>query len=98
MHDLFIVYYRYYHQKYKKVQTPHVIRHYAAGARLIGLSEQQIRRHLEQLRRSSMSNNKSPYAQPPYAFMHFCMKKEEVPRPVKLEKVSIRKHSRPDLS
>eukprot|EP00111_Clytia_hemisphaerica_P019865 TCONS_00058562-protein len=77
----------YYHQKYKKVQTPHVIRHYAAGARLIGLSEQQIRRHLEQLRRSSMSNNKSPYAQPPYAFMHLCRQKE-VPRPVKLEKIT----------
>lgn len=64
-----------------------MIRHYAAGARLIGLSEQQIRRHLEQLRRSSMSNNKSPYAQPPYAFMHLCRQKE-VPRPVKLEKVA----------
>ena len=57
----------YYHSKYKKVQTPHVIRHYAAGARLIGLSEQQIRRHLERLRESSV-DNKSPYAQPPYAF------------------------------
>ena len=49
------------------MQAPHVIRHYAAGARLIGLSEQQIRRHLDQLRESSV-DNKSPYAQPPYAF------------------------------
>ncbi|XP_057305377.1 uncharacterized protein LOC130642305 [Hydractinia symbiolongicarpus] len=56
----------YYHSKYKKVQAPHVIRHYADGARLIGLSEQQIRRHLDRLRESSV-DNKSPYAQPPYA-------------------------------
>lgn len=59
----------YYHNKYKKVQTPHVIRHYADGARLIGLSEQQIRRHLDQLRRSA-NDSKSPYAQPPYAYFH----------------------------
>lgn len=58
-------YYRYYHSKYKKVQTPHVIRHYAAGARLIGLSEKQIRQHLDKLRESS-SDDKSPYAQPPF--------------------------------
>lgn len=42
-----------------------MIGHYADGARLIGLSEQQIRRHLDRLRESS-SDNKSPYAQPPY--------------------------------
>jgi len=57
----------YYHSKYKKVQAPHVIRHYAAGARLIGLSEQQIRRHLDKLRESS-ADDKSPYAIPAYSF------------------------------
>jgi len=63
----------YYHSKYKKVQAPHVIRHYAAGARLIGLSEQQIRRHLDKLRESS-ADDKSPYAIPPYSFYSNTMK------------------------
>lgn len=56
----------YYHSKYKKVQAPHVIRHYADGARLIGLSEQQLRRHLDKLREQS-ADDKSPYAHPPYS-------------------------------
>jgi len=63
----------YYHSKYKKVQAPHVIRHYAAGARLIGLSEQQIRRHLDKLRESS-ADDKSPYAHPPYSFYKYTKK------------------------
>merc|ERR1712113_290540 len=63
----------YYHSKYKKVQAPHVIRHYAAGARLIGLSEQQIRRHLDKLRESS-ADDKSPYAIPAYSFYSNTMK------------------------
>ena len=77
----------YYHNKYKKVQTPHVIRHYADGARLIGLSEQQIRRHLDQLRRSS-NDSKSPYAQPPYAYFHLGNKDTGRGR-VKLENVRL---------
>merc|ERR1712224_1069872 len=66
----------YYHSKYKKVQAPHVIRHYAAGARLIGLSEQQIRRHLDKLRESS-ADDKSPYAHPPYSFYKYTKKRKQ---------------------
>lgn len=50
-----------------------MIRHYAAGARLIGLSEQQIRRHLDKLRESS-ADDKSPYAHPPYSFYKYTKK------------------------
>jgi len=69
----------YYHSKYKKVQAPHVIRHYAAGARLIGLSEQQIRRHLDKLRESS-ADDKSPYAHPPYSFYSNTTKAKKEPQ------------------
>lgn len=39
--------------------------HYAAGARLIGLTENQLRRHMESLKaRHAAGDNKSPYAEP----------------------------------
>ena len=62
-----------YKKYFSSTQAPHVIRHYAAGARLIGLSEQQIRRHLDKLRESS-ADDKSPYAIPPYSFYSKTMK------------------------
>ena len=42
----------YYHTKYNRVQVavPHVVNHYAAGARLIGLTEKQIKQHLMHLK------------------------------------------------
>ena len=54
---------RYYNSKVRK--SPHVVGHYAAGARLIGLTEKQMAKHLATL--SSVNegeNNNSPYAQP----------------------------------
>ncbi|CAH1790050.1 unnamed protein product [Owenia fusiformis] len=55
----------YFHTKYKKVQAPHVVGHYAAGARLIGLTEKQLVEHLELLKANNRGRNeKSPYAQP----------------------------------
>ena len=43
----------YYSHKYKRSQTPHVVNHYAAGARLIGLTERQLKEHLEHLKASN---------------------------------------------
>ncbi|XP_070570804.1 EF-hand calcium-binding domain-containing protein 3-like [Ptychodera flava] len=68
----------YYKTKYKKAQIPHVVGHYAAGARLIGLTEKQLVMHLEHLKRSNAGQNeKSPYAQPLHIFIT-----PEKPRPV----------------
>lgn len=39
--------------------------HYAAGARVIGLTENQLRRRMESLKaRHAAGDNKSPYAEP----------------------------------
>ena len=55
----------FYHTKYKRIQAPHVVGHYAAGARVIGLTENQLRRHMESLKaRHAAGDNKSPYAEP----------------------------------
>ena len=54
--------YRYYNAKVRK--SPHVVGHYAAGARLIGLTEKQMAQHLATLNQSGDENSDSPYAQP----------------------------------
>ncbi|XP_072046796.1 uncharacterized protein [Amphiura filiformis] len=55
----------YYNTKYKRAQAPHVVMHYAAGARLIGLTEKQLVQHMKLLQQSNRENNyQSPYAQP----------------------------------
>ncbi|XP_033629321.1 uncharacterized protein LOC117291613 [Asterias rubens] len=60
----------YYKNKYRRVNAPHVVMHYAAGARLIGLTEKQLARHLERLQASNQGNDlKSPYAQPLHIFL-----------------------------
>ncbi|XP_038071507.1 uncharacterized protein LOC119740312 [Patiria miniata] len=60
----------YYKNKYRRVNAPHVVMHYAAGARLIGLTEKQLARHLEKLQASNQGNDlKSPYAQPLRIFL-----------------------------
>ena len=42
-----------------------MVGHYAAGARLIGLTENQLRKHMESLKaRHAADDNKSPYAEP----------------------------------
>lgn len=53
---------RYYNSKVRK--SPHVVAHYAAGARLIGLTEKQMAKRLATLSVSGGENNSSPYAQP----------------------------------
>lgn len=54
---------RYYNNKVRK--SPHVVGHYAAGARLIGLTEKQMAKHLATLNSvTDGENNDSPYAQP----------------------------------
>ena len=40
---------RYYHNKYQKSQASGYVNHYAAGERLIGLTEKQLKEHLESL-------------------------------------------------
>ncbi|KAJ8019644.1 Caltractin [Holothuria leucospilota] len=56
----------YYNTKYKKAQAPHVVMHYAAGARLIGLTEKQLTEHLKKIQMSNSGNTTNPYAQPLY--------------------------------
>ncbi|XP_071941497.1 uncharacterized protein [Antedon mediterranea] len=57
----------YFHKKYKRMNAPHVVSHYAAGARLIGLTEKQLQEHLDRIRQSNRDNNyHSPYAEPLY--------------------------------
>ena len=53
---------RYYNSKVRK--SPHVVAHYAAGARLIGLTEKQMAKRLATLSVSGGENNDSPYARP----------------------------------
>ena len=53
---------RYYHSKMRK--SPHVVGHYAAGARLIGLTEKQMEKHMATLSVTGDKDNDSPYAQP----------------------------------
>ena len=54
---------RYYHNKDRK--SPHVVAHYAAGARLIGLNEKQLAIHLANLRfKYKTGDSDSPYSEP----------------------------------
>ena len=56
--------YRYYHINAQRYSNPHdVIGHYTAGARLIGLTQRQMRRDMKKLTKIS-SDSTSPYAQP----------------------------------
>jgi hypothetical protein len=51
-------------QYYAKARrVPHVIGHYNAGARLIGLTDKQMKRHLAKILKTS-KGVKSPYAKP----------------------------------
>ena len=52
---------RYYAAKARKV--PHVISHYTAGARLIGLNDRQLEMCLRQMQKAA-KNQDSPYAKP----------------------------------
>lgn len=60
---------RYYQTKYKKVKVPHVVAHYAAGARLIGLTDKQIAEHLENLKR--VNARKQQRLPPEETFLYF---------------------------
>ena len=53
---------RYYNNKVRK--APHVVGHYAAGARLIGLTEREMAKRFATLSVGSKEAD-SPYAQPP---------------------------------
>ncbi len=57
---------RYYHTNAQRYANPHdIIGHYTAGARLIGLTQRQIRRDIKNLTKiTSASDSTSPYAQP----------------------------------
>ena len=52
---------RYYNSRGK---SPHVVGHYAAGTRLIGLTEKQMAKRLTALSISGCEKQDSPYAQP----------------------------------
>jgi hypothetical protein len=59
---------RYYANKVRK--APHVIGHYTAGARLIGLTEKQMLKHFAALSATNAENEDSPYAQPLHIFQY----------------------------
>ncbi|XP_053394787.1 uncharacterized protein LOC123524514 [Mercenaria mercenaria] len=46
-----------------RMQAPHVISHYAAGVRLIGLTTRQLERQMKKMQKSAAKND-SPYAKP----------------------------------
>ena len=50
--------------KSKKNSKPHVVDHYTAGARLIGLTEKQLAKHLAALNTAEGLKFESPYSQP----------------------------------
>ena len=77
-------YIRYYNTKVR--HAPHVVGHYAAGARLIGLTEKQMAQHLATLNESGDENSDSPYAQPVCLFAS----------PVKM--ISSRRHNKIKLT
>eukprot|EP00794_Sanderia_malayensis_P017338 gene17338-19069_t len=55
---------RYYHNNAQRYSNPHdIIGHYTAGARLIGLTQRQMKRDIKKLTKIT-SDSKSPYAQP----------------------------------
>ncbi|XP_068687757.1 uncharacterized protein [Montipora foliosa] len=91
----------FYHTKYKRIQAPHVVGHYAAGARLIGLTENQLRRHMESLKaRHAAGDNKSPYAEPLHIVFGKVARKKRPQTSVKTKVISSRKaaSSLPGLS
>lgn len=49
-------------------QAPHVISHYTAGVRLIGLTTRQLERQMKKMQKSAAKND-SPYAKP-LQFVH----------------------------
>lgn len=59
-------------EKQFRKQAPHVIGHYTAGARLIGLTTRQLERQMERMQRS-IANTDSPYAKP-LQFVHVSRK------------------------
>ncbi|KAK3092005.1 hypothetical protein FSP39_024396 [Pinctada imbricata] len=51
------------------LRQPHVISHYTAGVRLIGLTDRQLERQMKKMQKSAR-NNTSPYAKPlPFAYL-----------------------------
>lgn len=59
-------------EKTFRKQAPHVISHYTAGARLIGLTTRQLERQMKKMQKSAVKND-SPYAKP-LQFVHLQMK------------------------
>ena len=51
---------------FKKIQAPHVISHYTAGARLIGLTTRQLEKAMKKMEKTAVKDD-SPYAKP----LHF---------------------------
>ena len=56
-----------------KSQTPHVISHYSAGARLIGLTTRQLTQQMKKMQKTA-ANHDSPYAKP-LMFVHLGTRK-----------------------
>ena len=56
-----------------KSQKPHVISHYSAGARLIGLTTRQLTQQMKKMQKTA-ANNDSPYAKP-LMFVHLGTRK-----------------------
>ena len=63
-------------EKTLKKQAPHVISHYTAGVRLIGLTTRQLERQMKRMQKTAGQND-SPYAKP-LQFVHMGAKKKIV--------------------
>ncbi|XP_001637910.3 uncharacterized protein LOC5517849 [Nematostella vectensis] len=80
----------FYHTRYKRTQAPHVVGHYAAGARLIGLTETQLRKHMEKLKANhAAGDEKSPYAEPLHIVFGTTSKKKRKKRKVDSKEVDL---------
>lgn len=62
-------------EKTFRKQAPHVISHYTAGVRLIGLTTRQLEREMKKMLKAAAKND-SPYAKP-LMFVHLGMKGQQ---------------------
>ncbi|KAH3814057.1 uncharacterized protein LOC127835933 [Dreissena polymorpha] len=83
-------------EKTFRKQAPHLISHYTAGARLIGLTTRQLERQMKKMQKSCGKND-SPYAKP-LQFVHMGAKKIVHRKKILKDKSSTREQSKTIVS
>ncbi|XP_069127042.1 uncharacterized protein [Argopecten irradians] len=69
-------------------QAPHVLSHYTAGVRLIGLTDRQLQRQFKKMQKTAR-NNDSPYANPlPFVSQSGCVKPTSIRKQVGRKEIS----------